>query len=103
MQLPSLSGRVLTYMCNSSCSSMWQTPFMEGIPVSITDRDLHAASGPCCPSEDPRAPHCPGDNLYCQVRGWMAASITDTYCLEKGTCGHLGQPVCNHTYAASLR
>ena len=85
----------------SSCNNLWRGPFMMSISMSVADRDAHAVGGPCCPSDDPKAPHCPADNLYCQVRGWMAASINDTYCLEKGACGHLGQPVCNHTYATA--
>ena len=61
----------------------------------------HVVGGPCCPGKDPKAPHCPAKNLYCQVRGWMDASINDTYCLEIGACGHEGQPICNHRYATA--
>ena len=48
-------------------------------------------------------PHCPAEDLYCQVRGWMVASINDTYCLKIGACGHEGQPICNHSYAPALQ
>ena len=74
---------------------MWRKPF------GIADCGVHAVGGPCCPSKDPKAPHCPANNLYCQVRGFMTASINDTYCLEIGACGHAGQPICNHTYATA--
>ncbi len=101
MRLPPPSSKTSVLAYGSSCNSLLSCPFMMRSLMSVADRGVHAAGGACCPSKDPKAPHCPADNLYCQVRGWVAASINDTYCLEKGACGHLGQPVCNHTYAAA--
>ena len=58
---------------------------------------VDAAGGVCCPEALGTMPSCPSSDLYCQVRGLQGASINDTYCLEMGSCGHEGQPGCNHT------